>query len=371
MKILLVDDSKSARYALRLQLQRYGITVETSDAAEPALDRAREDPPDAIFMDHTMPGMNGFEALDILQTTPATAHIPVVMCTSNEDPDFIAQAEKKGAYGVLAKSTAGEKLHELLESLKRKVAAPEGAVAAPQIPVPAAAPPTPAAAAAAGGLAIKQIDERIRALVGPLVEEHAKRLANDLMGRIDERIDARVRSSIEPHMDDLGESLAKDLLAKTDERLASGLEKEAERLQQHFLKVQNEHAQLTTNRLLNESLPQLLRQQFKQEKHELAQSIQDRIDKSLKNLVEDQGFLRSVSEAVEATLVGSAERVAKRHATEVAENIARQQAGTVTEQLMRSSSGGKGLMFVLALIAALLGMGSSAAVYLLLTGAIP
>ncbi len=368
MKILLVDDSKSARYALRLQLQRYGITVETSDAAEPALDRAREDPPDAIFMDHTMPGMNGFEALDILQTTPATAHIPVVMCTSNEDPDFIAQAEKKGAYGVLAKSTAGEKLHELLEGLKRKVAAPKKAVAAPQVQVPAAAP---AAAAAAGGLAIKQIDERIRALVEPLVEEHAKRLANDLMARIDERIDARVRSSIEPHMDDLGESLAKDLLAKTDERLASGLGKEAERLQQHFLKVQNEHAQLTTNRLLNESLPQILRQQLKQEKHELAQGIQERIDKSLKNLAEDQGFLSSVAEAVEATLAGSAERIAKRHATEVAENIARQQAGTVAEQLMRSSSGGKGLMFVLALIAALLGMGSSAAVYLLLTGAIP
>ena len=29
IKILLVDDSKSARYALRLQLQRHGVEVET------------------------------------------------------------------------------------------------------------------------------------------------------------------------------------------------------------------------------------------------------------------------------------------------------------------------------------------------------
>jgi len=360
MKILLVDDSKSARYALRLQLQRYGITVETSDAAEPALERVREDPPDAIFMDHTMPGMNGFEALDILRTTPATAHIPVVMCTANEDPDFMAQAQKRGAYGVLAKATAGHKLQELLEGLTQMTAAPEEAAAGVSVPRPPAA---------AGAIDLQQIDERIRALVGPLVEEHAKRMADDLLGRIDERIEARVRSSIEPHMDDLGESLTKDLLAKTDDRMAAVLEKEADRLQKHFLKVQNEHAQLTTNRLLNESLPQLLRQQFKQEKQELAQGIQERIDKSLKKLLEDQDFLRGVAEAVEASLSGSAERIAKRHATEIAETIARQQAASVAEQLMQSSSGGKGLMFVLALIAALVGGGvSAAAVYFLLAG---
>ena len=38
MKILLVDDSKSARYALRLQLQRHGVEVETADSAESALE---------------------------------------------------------------------------------------------------------------------------------------------------------------------------------------------------------------------------------------------------------------------------------------------------------------------------------------------
>ena len=70
MKILLVDDSKSARYALRLQLQRFGIEVEALESAEAALQRIREAPPDAVFMDHTMPGMNGFEALEILKAPP-------------------------------------------------------------------------------------------------------------------------------------------------------------------------------------------------------------------------------------------------------------------------------------------------------------
>ena len=68
IKILLVDDSKSARYALRLHLQHHGVQVDTADSAEAALERIAETRPQAVLMDHTMPGMNGFEALDILKS---------------------------------------------------------------------------------------------------------------------------------------------------------------------------------------------------------------------------------------------------------------------------------------------------------------
>lgn len=97
-KILLVDDSKSARYALRLSLQRHDCEVDTADSAESGLEKIKQDLPDAIFMDHLMPGMNGFEALDLLKADPRTAHIPVVMCTSNDDEPYRRQAQEKAPW---------------------------------------------------------------------------------------------------------------------------------------------------------------------------------------------------------------------------------------------------------------------------------
>jgi CheY-like chemotaxis protein len=144
MKILLVDDSKTARYALRLKLQGQGVQVDTAESAEAALDRVRTTPPDAILMDHTMPRMNGFEALEILKSNPGTAHIPVVMCTAHDDPVFSAQAVRRGALGVLTKTAAAEGLPSLLGQIRATLAqdrVPEApptleAVQGPKGPVP-------------------------------------------------------------------------------------------------------------------------------------------------------------------------------------------------------------------------------------------
>ena len=140
MKILLVDDSKSARYALRLQLQRHGVEVETADSAESAFEILKGELPDAILMDHMMPGLNGFEALEAIRLDARTAHLPVVMCTSHEDADFAATAQRKGVVGILPKSVAPEKLPEILERLRTAVAAAE----APTVPTTAPSVPAPA-----------------------------------------------------------------------------------------------------------------------------------------------------------------------------------------------------------------------------------
>jgi len=211
MKILLVDDSKSARYALRLQLQGHGIRVETTDAAESALERIRKAPPDAIFMDQTMPGMNGLEALDIVKSTPGTEHIPVVMCASNDDPDFIEQARRKDAFDVLAKPTTQERLADLLsrlrtEAARAKVAAARTASSASLSINGAAVPTTPDSP-------------------GALVEA---------------QLDARIRALLEPLMDDLAKRLSKDLLTEIDGRIASGLDAKAQQLRKELLEVQSQ-----------------------------------------------------------------------------------------------------------------------------------
>ena len=60
-KALLVDDSKSARFFLRNLLQKNKIEVDMAESGEAALEYLKSHRPDIIFMDHLMPGIDGFE----------------------------------------------------------------------------------------------------------------------------------------------------------------------------------------------------------------------------------------------------------------------------------------------------------------------
>ncbi len=115
-RALVVDDSKSARLVLRRMLEKYGLIVDTVKSAPEALEFLISNRPDAIFMDHMMPGMDGFEAVRAIKDNPQTATIPVMMYTSKEGDLYIGQARALGAVGVLPKTVAPA---ELFESLKR------------------------------------------------------------------------------------------------------------------------------------------------------------------------------------------------------------------------------------------------------------
>jgi CheY-like chemotaxis protein len=93
--------------------------------------------PDVIFMDHMMPGIDGFQALEAIKANPATATIPVMMYTSQEGELYVGQARALGAFGVLPKSLKPIELNEVLKAL-HLVPAARGEQAARQ-PSPLAA----------------------------------------------------------------------------------------------------------------------------------------------------------------------------------------------------------------------------------------
>ncbi|TCK19431.1 response regulator receiver domain-containing protein [Thiogranum longum] len=115
-RVLVVDDSKSARLVLRRMLEKHGLIVDTAESATEALEYLIVNRPDAIFMDHMMPGMDGFEAVRAIKGNPQTATIPVMMYTSKGGDLYLGQARALGAVGVLPKTVAPA---ELYESLKR------------------------------------------------------------------------------------------------------------------------------------------------------------------------------------------------------------------------------------------------------------
>lgn len=116
-RALVVDDSKSARLVLRRLLEKYNLTVDTAESAEEALEFLVEQQVDVIFMDHTMPGMDGLQAVSALKNNPRTAIIPVMMYTAKEGEVYVGQARALGAVGVLPKQVHPAELFKVLQGL--------------------------------------------------------------------------------------------------------------------------------------------------------------------------------------------------------------------------------------------------------------
>lgn len=114
---LIVDDSRLAREVLGRMLAQHGLRVEMAESAEAALAFLAAQRPDVIFMDHMMPGMDGFEAVRAIKQNPATATIPVMMYTSQSGDLYVGQARALGAVGVLPKQIRPVEVAEVLHSL--------------------------------------------------------------------------------------------------------------------------------------------------------------------------------------------------------------------------------------------------------------
>jgi DNA-binding response OmpR family regulator len=81
--VLVVDDSATIRAVLGKMLNQDGHVVLKAPDGETAIEMARKEKPDLIFLDIVMPGMNGFAVLRALRREPETHDIPIVMISGN------------------------------------------------------------------------------------------------------------------------------------------------------------------------------------------------------------------------------------------------------------------------------------------------
>ena len=100
--LLLVDDDPSTiRLLTAVLCVDYDILSVDSGAA--ALELLAERTVDAAVLDVMMPGMDGFELLDILRIDPATWDLPVIMLTALDDPQHKQRARELGVDAYLTK----------------------------------------------------------------------------------------------------------------------------------------------------------------------------------------------------------------------------------------------------------------------------
>jgi CheY-like chemotaxis protein len=214
-RALIVDDSRSARAFLTRILERYDLQVDGAESAAEAIEYLNRQRPDVIFLDHLMPGMDGFQALTVIKNDPRTATIPVMMYTSQEGELYLSQARALGAMGVLPKQTQPADVSRALEQLRllgERI--PESEIATVRVPslrdaAPAAEGgrgdsletgmlPTAAGAAPAAGLTPQmraQLDSllhdhgiELRRFVTHSLQLHAERIVGDVRALMDEAI---------------------------------------------------------------------------------------------------------------------------------------------------------------------------------------
>ena len=103
-KILLVEDDAALSGVYKTRLQMEGFEICEVNNGEKALSAALDFKPDLVLLDAMMPKISGFDVLDILRNTPATANIRIIMLTALSQPKDKERAEALGVDDYLVKS---------------------------------------------------------------------------------------------------------------------------------------------------------------------------------------------------------------------------------------------------------------------------
>jgi len=115
-KILLVEDNESSRDMLARRLARRGYQVISAMDGKRGIAMAREQSPDLIVMDMSLPEIDGWEATRRLKADPATRGIPIVALTAHAMASDRQKAMDAGCDDYHTKPLDFETLVRSLES---------------------------------------------------------------------------------------------------------------------------------------------------------------------------------------------------------------------------------------------------------------
>lgn len=86
-KILIAEDDGSVRSLIRMTLDGGQTEILEVDNGTCAVEVARRELPELIFLDWSMPGLSGIEVCQALRGDPATAQVKIVMLTARSDEE--------------------------------------------------------------------------------------------------------------------------------------------------------------------------------------------------------------------------------------------------------------------------------------------
>jgi CheY-like chemotaxis protein len=123
-RVLLIEDDAQSAELMRTQLSSAGYRVDVASSGETGLSAAGIHPPDAIVLDVTLPGMDGWEVIRRLKGDRRLADIPVFFASIIDDPQaglalgaheyFVKPVDQAALLGALARNVAHRPMPRVL-----------------------------------------------------------------------------------------------------------------------------------------------------------------------------------------------------------------------------------------------------------------
>jgi len=104
VRVLFVEDDPSVAQMYKLKLELDGYDVEVASDGEKALEAARTNPPDIVFLDIRLPKLDGFGVLEALRKDPRTERLPVVILSNHSEKQLVDRGLLLGARDYLIKT---------------------------------------------------------------------------------------------------------------------------------------------------------------------------------------------------------------------------------------------------------------------------
>ena len=118
-RILVVEDEAAIRDIVVINLERAGFSVAEAGNGEAALAAAREEAFDAVLLDITLPGIDGFEVCRELRAQSDT--IGIIFLTARTQEDDKVGGLKMGADDYVTKPFSPSELVARVEAVCRRV----------------------------------------------------------------------------------------------------------------------------------------------------------------------------------------------------------------------------------------------------------
>jgi two-component system chemotaxis response regulator CheY len=118
-KILSVDDSASVRQMVSFTLRKAGYEMGEACDGRDALTKAGQQKFDMIITDLNMPNLDGIQLIAALRSLQGYSFIPILMLTTESQPEKKDAGRKAGATGWIVKPFNGDQLLSIVQKLVR------------------------------------------------------------------------------------------------------------------------------------------------------------------------------------------------------------------------------------------------------------
>lgn len=118
MEGLIIDDNRQTADALKLMLDVLGLQVRVAYGASPAMSILQSFVPRFMCLDINMPGLDGTEILAFVRREPRLMKVPVIVITSDDQPETRQRVMQGGAQAMIIKPATIDTLEDALRKAK-------------------------------------------------------------------------------------------------------------------------------------------------------------------------------------------------------------------------------------------------------------